>query len=279
MVSNWLFLAIIAGISSVLFNTLNRGTLKAGHDSTVYAWLFELIRFLFFALLIPFDHFLVCGPRTTLILISLGFSELVGVYLYMKMHASAELSISSILSRLRVLLIPFFAFIFLGERLSMAQYLGIVTIFVGCMTILGMKHVRSAKGIWYALGFVIVNTISTLLLKSASTIASTSIVTAAFSFPAAVLIPVIMRDSLTRIRFTTGPILKSTLLAAGFNIITMYTLVKAYALASAGQVNSVFQGVTALAVVVGILFFHEHDHKLLKILGAILTTIGIILLV
>jgi drug/metabolite transporter (DMT)-like permease len=279
MVNNWLVLTAIAGISSVLFNTMNRGTLKQGHDSTVYAWLFELIRFVFFILLIPFDHFLLCGTRTTIILISVGFTELLGTYLYMKMHAHTELSVSSIFSRLRVLLVPAFAFLFLGERLTFLQYVGIVAIFSGCLTVVGMKHIRGTKGIWYALGFVLINTISNILLKSASSVASISIVTAAFSFPAAVLIPLLMKSSLARIRFTTGPILKSTLLASIFNIITMYTIVKAYTLASVGQVNSVFQGITALAVVVGIIIFNERDHKLLKVMGAILTTVGIILLV
>ena len=279
MQENWLLFTIIAGVSSVAFNTYNRGTLKAGHDSTVYAWLFELIRCIFFALLIPFGYYLVATPKNILTLILLGLSELVGVYLYMKMHAVTELSVSSIISRFRVISLPIFAFIFLGERLSMLQYVGIMTIFTGCLVVAGMKHVRGTKGIWYALGFVLVNSLSTVLMKSASSTASIAIVNTAFSLPAAVLIPVIMKNSLSRIHLTVKPILKSTLFASAFNILTMYCLVRAYQLASASQVNSVFQGVTSLAVVVGIMLFNEHDHKLLKVIGALLTTLGIILLV
>lgn len=279
MVSNWLILAVIAGISSVLFNISNRETLKNGHDSTVYGWLFEVIRFLFFAAIIPFDHYLVCSTRTTITLILLGFSELAGIYLYMKMHSHTELSISSIISRLRVITIPMFAFIFLRERLSFIQYVGVATIFAGCLVVAGMKHTRGTRGIWYALGFVIINSISNVLLKYASGVASISIVSVTFSFPAAILIPVIMKSARTRIRFTTKLVLKSTLLASTFNIIAMYTIVAAYRLASAGQVNSVFQGVTSLSVIVGIFILNERDHKWLKLVGAALTTIGIILLV
>jgi drug/metabolite transporter (DMT)-like permease len=279
MVQNWLVLAIVAGVSSVFFNAANRQTLKNGEDSTVYAWIFELIRFIFFASLIPFNYFLLCSARTTTILILLGFSELAGVYLYMKMHSHTELSISSILSRLRVLLVPMFAFVFLGERLTTLQYIGIITIFTGCLVVVGMKNNRSTKGIWYALAFVIVNTFSTLLLKSASSVASTAIVSAAFSFPAAVLIPLIMKSPRKRITFSTSILFKPTLLAAALNIITMYALVTSYQLAPAGQINGVFQGVTTLSVVFGIIFLHEKDHKLLKIIGGVLTTIGIILLV
>ncbi len=279
MFQNWLVLAIVAGVSSVFFNAANRQALKNGEDSTVYAWIFELIRFIFFASLIPFNYFLICSARTTTTLILLGFSELAGVYLYMKMHSHTELSISSILSRLRVLLVPMFAFVFLGERLTTLQYIGIITIFTGCLVVVGMKNIRNTKGIWYALAFVIVNTLSTLLLKSASSVASTAIVSAAFSFPAAALIPLIMKSPRKRIAFSTSILFKPTLLAAAFNIITMYALVTSYQLAPAGQVNGVFQGATTLSVVFGIIFLNERDHKLLKIIGAALTTAGIILLV
>lgn len=219
-------------------------------------------------------------PKNIFTLVILGLSELVGVYLYMKMHAVTELSVSSIISRFRVISLPIFAFIFLGERLSMSSIRRhLMTIFTGCLVVVGMKHVRGTKGIWYALGFVLVNSLSTVLMKSASSTASIAIVNTAFPLPAAVLIPVIMKNSLSRIHLTVKPILKSTLFASAFNILTMYCLVRAYQLASASQVNSVFQGVTSLAVVVGIMLFNEHDHKLLKVIGALLTTLGIILLV
>lgn len=279
MQSNWLILTIISGLSSVIFNTLNRETLKKGHDSTVYSWLFEVIRFLFFAALIPFDHYLVCSSQNTLILIALGFTELIAIYLYMKMHAHTELSISSIIVRLRVILVPLVAFIFLGERLSTLQYFGVTAVFAGCLVVTGMKHIRSTKGVWYALGFVLVNSVSNVLMKYASGIASVSIVSAAFSFPSAVLIPVIMQSAHSRIHLHFKPIFKQTLLAAGFNIVTMFTMVMAYRTSSVSQVNSVFQAITSLAVVVGIFALNERDHKWLKLLGAALTTLGIILLV
>lgn len=279
MQANWLVLTVISGLSSVVFNTLNRDTLKNGHDSTVYSWLFEVIRFLFFAALIPFDYYLVCSSKNTFLLIALGFSELIAIYLYMKMHASAELSVSSVLSRLRVVLVPMFAFIFLGERLSSLQYLGVTAIFIGCLVVAGMKHLRGTKGVWYAIGFVLVNTISTVILKYVSNIASVPIVSAAFSFPAAVLIPIIMQSARSRIQLNLKLIFQPTLLAAIFNILTMYTLIMAYQSAPVGQVNTLFQAVTSLAVVAGIFILNERDHKWLKLLGAALTTIGVILLV
>ncbi len=279
MLNNWIFLTVISGISFVLFNAANRHALKDGSDSTVYGWIFEVIRFAFFASLIPFNFYVACGLSNHLILIALGFSELAGVYFFMKMHAQSELSVSSILIRFRVILVPLFAFIFLGERLSLVQYVGVVTIFTGCIVVAGMKQIRESKGIWYAIGFVLINSVTSVLQKSAVGVASLPVVAAAFSFPAAVLMPFLMKSAVTRIRLIRWPAIKATLIAASFNIVTVYTMTRAFQIASAGEVSSIYHGVTTLSVVVGIFLFNERDHKSQKLFGAILTTIGILLLI
>lgn len=274
----WLTLTLVSGAASLVFNYFNRRTLGRGGDSTVYAWFFELCRLLFFLALIPFDYHLVINFNNLAILAALGLSELVGVYYYMKMHAHAELSISSILSRLRVILVPIAAFLFLGERLAPTQYLGIAIIFTGCLAVSVNGQVRGTKGLSYALAFIVANTFSNIFLKQATSFASTPIVTATFSLFPALLIPLLMQNVRTRLP-TLRPMLRPILAAAFFNIITMYGLVSAYRLAPAGQVNSVFQGTTIFAVIIGIVFLREKNNIPLKLTGALLTTLGIILLV
>jgi len=56
-------------------------------------------------------------------------------------------------------------------------------------------------------------------------------------------------------------------------------MVAALKQANASQVVGVFQGVSMLAVVVGIFVLNEHDHKIKKLIAAAITTVGIILLV
>lgn len=278
MLSNWLFFVVVAGLSSIVFNFFNRSILTRHPDSTIYAWLFEVIRLVFFLLLIPFDYRFSFTPFSLLVLLALGLSELFGVYLYMKMHAHTELSISSILSLLRVILVPLFAFIFLGERLTTLQYLGTSIIFAGCLVVSVNGEIRHSRGIKYAYGFVLINTLSNVLLKLATIYASTPIVSAAFSLPAAILIPVLMHRTNARLP-TLKNIWRPTFIATFFNILTMYAIVSAYQLAPAGQVNSVFQGITVFAVLIGIIFLNERKHLALKLFGAALTSIGILLLV
>lgn len=59
----------------------------------------------------------------------------------------------------------------------------------------------------------------------------------------------------------------------------MFALVSALKLANASQVTGVFQGVTMLAVVIGIFVLDERDHKIRKLIAAAITTVGIMLLV
>lgn len=278
MPETWLLFAALGALGSIIFNYFNRYVLRSGADSTVYAWLFELIRSIFFLAAIPFGSFVIHSWSTYLLLLALGLTELLGVYLYMKMHAHTELSVSVTIQRLKVILVPLAAFFFLAERLTSTQYLGIIIIFLGCLAVAGSGNIRKTKGLWYTLGFVFVNTASNLLLKASTSHASTAIVTAAFSLPAAALIPFLMKS--TKLRLPTAKnILKPTLLASAFNILTMYGVVSAYRLAPAGLVSGTFQGISTLSVLVGIVFLNERKHIPLKLTGAALTTIGIILLV
>jgi len=279
MVQTWILLTLIAGLGSVGFNTQNRKTLKDGEDSTVYAWLFEISRATIFALLIYFDRFFIFSWANLGVLLALGMTELVGVYFYMKMHAYTELSVSSIISRFRVILIPLAAFIFLGERLTNTQYLGVLAIFVGCLVVAGNGKIRGTRGFWYALAFVFVSVISNILIKMSTAFASNSVVAMAFSLPSAILIPLIMKSTFVRFRISIPHILRPTIGATLLNVVTMYALVAAYRLAPVSLVNSMFQSITTLSVVVGIFFLQENDHKTLKLVGAALTTIGIITLI
>jgi len=59
----------------------------------------------------------------------------------------------------------------------------------------------------------------------------------------------------------------------------MFVLVSALRLAPTGQVIGIFQGIAMLTVASGVIFLHERDHLWRKLAAALVTTIGIILLV
>lgn len=117
MFNNWFILAAAAGLSSALFNFVGRKSLQGG-DSTAFSWFFELLRLIIFSALLIIDFKLEPSFLNFFVLVALGVTEFVSVYVFTKMHSLTELSLSSIISRLRLVWVPFFAFVLLGERLS-----------------------------------------------------------------------------------------------------------------------------------------------------------------
>ncbi len=279
MLQNWLFLIVISGLASNGFNTVLRHTLKNGQDSTAYAWWFEILRTIFFLLLLPWDYHYIHSYPNIFWLLTLGISEVVAVYAYMRMHGTTELSVSSIITRLRSIWIAILAFAFLGERLDMWQYLGVFTIVLGTLVVREPGKVKLDKSLKIALIFTLASAISTIIIKHATTYASTAVISIAFSLPSVVLLPLLMKNPISRINSIYSTTIKSNLLASLFNNITMFTMIAALKLANASQVAGVFQGVTMLAVVIGIFILNERDHKLKKLIAAAITTVGIILLV
>ncbi|MFH1244625.1 MAG: DMT family transporter [bacterium] len=279
MFTHYLPLAILAGLGTIGFNTFNRQTLQKGHDSTVYAWLFEIMRILIFLPFLLFDYQVIWSWASARAFLLMGFTELVSVYLFMKMHSHSDLSLSSIFTRLRIIWTPIVGFLILGEILSPLQYLGILVIFLGCSLIYFIHNNGSRRGLIYALVFSLVNACSNVFVKQASVYASSSMITILFSIPAALFIPVIMRNGRTRISHNLVPVMRPLFAASLFNALTMFTLVTALHLAPAGQVTGISQGVATLSIFSGIFILGERDHKLIKFLAGLITTTGIILLV
>jgi hypothetical protein len=89
MLINWYALAIAGGLCSNAFNIVNRVTLKKNKDSTAFAWWFESFRLVIFAILSLFDFYLILNLKNIFLLLSLGFTELVAIYFFMKMHSQA----------------------------------------------------------------------------------------------------------------------------------------------------------------------------------------------
>ncbi|MFH2085285.1 MAG: DMT family transporter [bacterium] len=279
MFTHYLPLAILAGLGTIGFNTFNRKTLQKGHDSTVYAWLFEVLRVLIFLPFLLFDYQVVWSWASARAFIIMGFTELVSVYLFMKMHSHSDLSISSIFSRLRIIWTPIVGFLILGEILTPMQYLGILVIFAGCLFVYFANRNGSLRGLIYAFLFSLVNACSNVFVKQASVYASSSMITILFSLPAALFIPIIMRSARTRISHNLIPVIRPLFTASLFNALTMFTLISALRLAPAGQVTGIYQGIATLTIFSGIFILGEHDHKWVKLIAGLATTVGIILLV
>src|SRR5438309_2773777 len=114
---NWIVLAVLAGLASNIFNFSSRYFLKVKDDPTVYAWYFESIRFVVFCLVAIFDWKIIITVQSVILFILLGLTEWIAAYWLMKMHAFSHLSISTILSRTRLIWVPLIGFFLLREQL------------------------------------------------------------------------------------------------------------------------------------------------------------------
>lgn len=274
----WVIFAVIAGLASNAFNFVNRHALRKDEDSSAYAWWFELIRVVVFSVLVFFSFSLVWEWTSLLWLILLGLTEFFSVYLFMKMHALTELSTSSIIIRLRLVWLPIMAMIFLRERLTTLEYLGIIIIFLGLVITSSPKKIKVDKGIKTALAFSMVNALLTVFLKKTAQVASTSIVMVAAGLPSVFILPVLMKKPVKRIKQAMKTTLSKNILASFFNVIAMYFLIMAYRVSPASKATGVYQSMLIFSVFGGIIFLKETKDIKKKIIGSIVTMIGVLLI-
>jgi drug/metabolite transporter (DMT)-like permease len=212
------------------------------------------------------------------ILLLLGLTETIGIYFYMKMHTHSELSVSTILSRTRMLWVPLFAFLIIGEILMPIEYLGIAVLFLGVSIVSSPKKMFVDPSAKYANASAIMIAINIVLYKLAMPFASNSVILAALAFPSVILLPILMKNARRRIKVNIKSSLWLKLLTISFNIISLIFFALAMEDGEASKVNAVYQGMLVFAVVAGIIFLKERDNIPKKIIGTTITIIGVILL-
>lgn len=277
--SSWLILSILAGLASNIFNFLSRFLLKDQEDENAYAWFFEVFRFIFFIILaLIIDRHLIISIQSILLLLLLGFTEWISVYWYMKMHKYSHLSISAILSRGRLIWVPVIAYFLIRENLNLSEYIGIAILFIGLSIVISPKKLVFDKGAKYANLSSFTIALNVVLTKMALPIASNALINASVAFIPAIFFPLTMKDSVKRLKaiFQNNLLLK--LLAVGVNIISVYLFTLALRFGDSGKVTAVYQGMLITSVLAGIIFLKEREDIGKKLIGSILTIIGVILL-
>lgn len=276
---NWFVLSSLAGLASNGFNITNRTVLKNKGDHNAYAWWFEFVRSGFFLTLVlrqPIQDF---NLQTVGALVLVSLTELFSVYVFMKMHAYTELSISAVISRLRVVWSPLIAWFLINERLTSIEYLGILTIFMGIAFVSSPKKIKADKGIKVALVFSFSSALLSTVLKAVSGIASTEVIIASQGIIPLLVLPVLMKRAKNRIINLGLKKLPQILMAGTFNIASSYLLVRALAVTDASKVVGLYQAMTILAVLYGIFILNERERIVQKLLGTLIVIIGIILTV
>lgn len=275
----WLVYALLTGITSNIWNFLARYFLRGKDDPTVFAWYLESSRVLVFGLAALLgDWRLTITPQAIFLLFFMGITELFAIYTYMKMHAYSDLSISTILSRTRMIWIPFLAFFLIGERLTAVDYVGIVILFLG-VTIVSAPHKFFVdKGAIYANISAFCIALNIVISKMVIDYASSSVMLFFHALPSALLLPLFMKNARQRINTHMRTKFPLKTFAIILSIISMYLFILGLQVGEASKVNAVYQGMLIFSVLAGIFLLKEKEDIFKKFIGASITVIGVILL-
>jgi drug/metabolite transporter (DMT)-like permease len=278
LLSSWFILSVLTGLASNAFNFLSRFILRNGDDSTAFAWYFQSLRVLAFGTLALFHWHIIWTPYSIILFLLLGLTEFVSTYWYMKMHAVSDLSISSIISRTRMIWVPIIAFFFLNEQLGLLDYMGIAIIFIGVSFTMAPKKLMVDKGALYAnlsAFFIAINIVITKMLLPYG---SNEIIMTALALPSVLLFPLLMKNSKQRITrlFKTNIVVKT--LSISLSLAALFLFMAAIRVGDASKVNAVYQGMMIFAVIAGIIFLKEREHIVKKLVGATVTIVGVVLL-
>lgn len=278
MVTQWVLFAVLGGLFSNAFSYFSRLFLKDEGDSTSWAWFFETGRLILFITVLFFDFYFQSTLKTWVLLILIGLTEFISVYFYMKMHAYSELSISSILSRSRMIWIPVVAFLLFDEVLNLTQYMGILVLFVGLSLAISPKKWFIDKGSIYANIAAVIIALNVVLLKEAVPYASPPVLMIAMSLPSVFLFPLLMKNSISRLTKFSKDRFGLKVLSVVIQFLSAYFLVIALQKGEVSIVNSIYQGMMIFAVLAGIILLKERTNIFKKISGSIIALLGVLLL-
>jgi drug/metabolite transporter (DMT)-like permease len=276
--SSWILLSTLSGLASNVFNYFNRYILKDNDDPTVYAWYFELVRFVLFSLIAIVDFKVILTPYSIFLFILLGVTEWISVYWYMKMHSYSQLSISTILSRTRLIWIPIIAFLLINESLKPSEYLGIIILFTGLSVVISPKKLFIDKGALYANLAAFMIAVNIVLTKMALPYGSNSVINALIAFPSIFLFPLFIKSPVKRIKPMFSNNLGIKTLNIFINVAGIFLFTIALRIGDSSKVSAIYQSMMVFSVLAGIIFLRERKDIAKKLVGTAVTLIGVLLL-
>jgi len=276
--SDWILIAALGGLASNASNFLFRYILKSGDDPSGYAWFHETFRLIFFSFVLLFGFDLVVSPISPATLIGLGVVEFAAAYYLMKMHAYSHLSISTIISRTRLIWVPVIAFFMFGETLERFHYLGIVILFFGLSIVSSPKKIFRDRGIRYAYLAAFIIALVNVFLKLSSAFADIPVTMVFMSLPSVLLFPLVLKTAKKRIVSSVKTNFPLKLLTGLINALSMYLLAWAIKLGPISLVTAVYQSMMLTSVLAGIFVLREKEDVGKKIVGSIISLIGVLLL-
>lgn len=275
----WLQLAFLAGLADIGYNFVTRKVLRHENDPVEFAWSLPAIRSVIFIFALK-DFKIYLTTSEYLILASLGLVTFANIFLFMKMHSLTQLSLSTIIVRLRMVWVPLIALILIGKSLSVTNYIGILVMFSAVLLVSSPRKIIEDKAIKSALIFSINTSLLVVLQKLASSFATIPMIILTMSIPPAILLPFFVKNPKRRLFTALRKNFDKKLTITLFSLLTIYLLVSSLGVGGdPGKVTAISQGTSILAVIFGISLLKEKEQVLQKIIGSILAVIGVLLLI
>ncbi len=276
--NNWITLSLLAGLASNGFAFMNRYLLKDNDDPVIYAWYFEFLRSFILFFVAIFEWKLIINSKSIIIFTLMGLSEWIGIYWYMKMHSYSHLSISSILSRTRLIWIAVLAFVLVGEKLRLTEYLGIVILFLGLSIAVAPNKLVKDKGARYASIAAFMIALNVIFIRMALPYASNSVINILIGIPSILLFPFMMKKTSGSFRMTIRRNIWLKSFAIIINVASVYLFAAALRIGETSKVSAIYHGMLIVSVLSGIIFLNERENIGRKLIGAAVTIIGVLLL-
>ncbi len=283
---NWFFLTILSAIFGSLTRILQKTLLKdKDSDPFAFGFVFQLlVSFLFLCYTLvtnTLEFPNLSGLLLNIFIMAIFYS--LGNILTFKAFSLAEASEVSIILSSSTIWSVITATILLNEKVTTKNIIGIVSIVLGIVVInYTKKSWMVNKGHLYALagamlfGFAFTN--DAFIVNRYSSISSYMII--AFSLPAILSLALNPKSFKKISTYTKSSVLPSLLLCSIVYALSAITIFSAYKIGGkASVISPIQQSSTILTVIFSYFLLKEKDKLPNKIIGTILTFIGVLLLI
>lgn len=203
----------------------------------------------------------------------------ISVYIAIK---KTEVSIKEPLSQSKIIWALLFGLLILGEAITARKIIGTVVLFIGMSALLFHPERKFGRltepGVLWTLGLAILTAFAAIVDKFALGYFRPELYGfLVYLIPGIILtgfLPKIKKD-IKHLWKTKGKIAVTTIL---FSTASYYFTIKAYSLADITLIYPFLQTATIFAVIAGIIFLGEKDHKWQKIVAVIIAVAGAIII-
>ena len=275
----WVLFALLAGAFYTASGLLTRHVLKSQQDAWAFSFFFSAGGALVSLPFVVLNHHWSSRASDWLLLGLLGLLIVGHNWLNFRSSNYLEASLTSILTKFRLVWTLLFGVVLLGEAFSWTKVAGTMLTIVAGLVVFGtVRRLPSIKGVWLALSATVVYAVVIVGYKMLfSSFNSATLTFFIFLIPAG-LNYVLMPQSwqrITRLWLKDGkPVLWAALLGGGANL----AMNQALSLGEMSQVVVIIEASLILTLIGEHLWLKETEHRGVKIMAAVAAIVGAILI-